>query len=266
MKETYAAFTDRMIKRYEGGYGWNGADPGGPTKYGITCYDLAEHRSQKMDSMARWAPIVQAMQLSEAEDIYATKYAAGLHYNDIAAGPDACMMDYGVNSGNSRPILVARAITGTKGTGMDQALVNAINKYDAKGFVQLMCGERLRFMHAIRGGASWQQFGKGWGARVADLNAYCLHLASGGIPAQAPPAPDLSRVPTPKATHAPTVSSTASRASTGGGAVIAGGAAHHAGFSPVIIGGIVVAVIAAGIVYEIIENKAVVAANAKVHL
>ena len=50
---TYLPFTARMINRYEGGYGWNRADPGGPTKYGITCYDLAEHRGLKMDSMAR---------------------------------------------------------------------------------------------------------------------------------------------------------------------------------------------------------------------
>jgi hypothetical protein len=49
---TYKAFVDRMISKYEGGYGWDANDPGGPTKYGITCYDLAEHLGERMTSMA----------------------------------------------------------------------------------------------------------------------------------------------------------------------------------------------------------------------
>ena len=50
----YTPFVERMIARYEGNYGWDAGDSGGPTKYGITCYDLAEHRNEKMTSMARW--------------------------------------------------------------------------------------------------------------------------------------------------------------------------------------------------------------------
>ena len=75
MEENYSAFCSRMIKKYEGGYCWDKGDPGGPTKYGITCYDLAEHRGRKMSSMSTWAPIVRSMPLSEAEEIYAKKYA-----------------------------------------------------------------------------------------------------------------------------------------------------------------------------------------------
>ena len=60
MQSTYKAFIDRVIDKYEGGYGWDKDDKGGPTKYGITCYDLAEHMGQKMTSMAQWAPIVKA--------------------------------------------------------------------------------------------------------------------------------------------------------------------------------------------------------------
>ena len=63
----YQPFVERMIQRYEGGYGWDAADPGGPTKYGITCYDLAEHRHQTVTSMAAWAPLVKAMTLDEAD-------------------------------------------------------------------------------------------------------------------------------------------------------------------------------------------------------
>ncbi len=227
---TYKPFVDRMIGRYEGGYGWSKADTGGPTKYGVTCFDLAEHRGQKMNSMASWAPIVQAMTLPEAEEIYATKYAAAIRYNDLPAGPDVVMMDYGVNSGISRPIRVARAILGVPGGAvMDQKLLDAIRKTDPAKFVTDMLAERLHFMHAIRGGSAWAEFGGGWGARVADLKAYALHLATAApgtvIVADAP---DLTKVSMPKAKHGdPRVLHKTIKATVG--TATASGSTHFAG-------------------------------------
>ena len=52
-------FIGRLIARYEGNYGWDPHDPGGPTNMGITCFDLADFMHEPMDSMARWAPIVR---------------------------------------------------------------------------------------------------------------------------------------------------------------------------------------------------------------
>src|ERR1700731_2253082 len=98
MHSTYQVFVDRMIAKYEGGYGWDKGDPGGPTKYGITCYDLAEHRGKKMNSMSAWAPLVKAMTRVEADDIYFTKYARALRYDELPAGVDVVVLDYGVNS------------------------------------------------------------------------------------------------------------------------------------------------------------------------
>lgn len=259
---TYIAFVDRMITRYEGGYGWNKRDPGGPTKYGITCWDLAEHMGQKMDSMARWAPIVEAMTRETAEAIYKTKYALALRYDDLPAGVDACMMDYGVNSGVSRPIHSARAILKLAPGGMDQALLDAIKKSDPVVFINAMCAERLQFMHAIKNGAAWAEFGGGWGARVADLKSYCGHLAVGGSPAGAPVAVDLTHTIQPKATHEGNTASGATAA----GAVAAGVAVHTAGFEwYYVVAGVVVA-IAAGVAYEAISASKASSANAAVVL
>lgn len=202
MLNTYTAFCARMITKYEGGYGWDKADTGGPTKYGVTCFDLAEHMGQKMDSMTRWAPIVRAMTLETAETIYVTKYANTIRYNELPAGVDVEMFDYGVNSGISRPIRVVRAILSVPGgTKMDQALLDAIKKAEPKKLIEAISAERLHFMHAIRGGSAWATFGGGWGARVADLRAYALHLAAAPGAVAEPIAPDLSNVSTPKAKH-----------------------------------------------------------------
>lgn len=222
---TYKPFVDRMIGKYEGGYGWDRADTGGPTKYGITCFDLAEHMGQKMNSMAAWAPIVKAMTLATAEDIYATKYAATIRYNDLPAGVDVEMMDYGVNSGISRPLRVVRAILGVPGPArMDQALLDAIRKADPTKLVGQISAERLSFMHAIRGGSAWATFGGGWGSRVADLRAYALHLIAVPGTVAEPAAPDLSKVAMPKAKHgdpaviSKTVKGTVATATTSGAA------------------------------------------------
>lgn len=262
MHNTYAPFVDRMISKYEGGYGWNAKDPGGPTKYGITCHDLAEHRGQKMSSMAAWAPIVQAMTLQEAEAIYATKYAAVIRYDSLPAGIDTEMMDYGVNSGTSRPINVARAITKTPGIAtMDTGLLDAIHAYDTVKFIDLMSAERLRFMHAIRGGSAWIEFGAGWNARVVDLQAYSKHLQSGS-PAPAPTAPDLSKVVTPKATNVP---KTAGKTTTAV-VVSTGGAGYAAGFPWWAVSAAMFAVFAAGIAYELVHEHAASVANNTIHL
>lgn len=263
----YQPFVDRMIRRYEGGYCWDKADPGGPTKYGVTCYDLAEHRFQKMTSMAQWAPLVQAMELAEAAAIYRSKYAAAIRFDDLPAGIDCVMMDYAVNSGIGRANLVARRIVGfPAGATMTADLLIAIKAKGAKWFIETMNAERLAFMHQIRGGAAWAQFGKGWGARVADLTVYAEHVAAGAPQASAPPAPDLSAVPTPKATHVDDPAATAKGGSAIGGAIVAGGAAHQAG-APLWAIVLCIAVPAiAGIAYLAWKQNQAARLNAQVHL
>lgn len=257
----YTPFIDRVIHRYEGGYGWNRKDPGGPTNFGITCYDLAEHRGQKMTDKAAWAPMVKAMPLSEAEAIYRIKYASAIRYDDLPAGIDCVMLDYGINSGTSRPIRVARALLGLPAGGMDTALLDLLKKCNAKIFIEQMNQERLRFMHAIRGGSAWTEFGHGWGTRVADLETYCQHLAAGTV-AQAVAAPDLTKVVTPKATN---VGSTAPK-TTAGGAVAVGAASIASGFHWLATGGAVAATLAAGIGFEVWQEHKAYRANERIHV
>lgn len=199
MQQNYSAFIRRMIDKYEGGYCWDAGDPGGPTKYGITCYDLAEYRGQSMNSMSAWAPIVKAMPLSEAEAIYKKKYASACKFDQLQSGVDALLLDYGVNSGIARPPRVASAILGLPSTTVfTPALVAAINATDPVKFINDVSNERLRFLKAIRGGSAWEKFGGGWAARVSDLRSYTLALAGKTTPAEAP---DLTKVPTPKGTN-----------------------------------------------------------------
>jgi lysozyme family protein len=176
MLQDYKAFIDRMISRYEGGYGWERSDPGGPTRFGITCYDLAAHRGQRMTSMAAWAPLCKAMPLSEAEDIYRSKYAVAVHFDELPVGIDCCWLDYAVNSGIGRPIKVAQAFLGVAVDGVfGPKTMAAVRSYGESKFVGHMCDERMRFLRALR---IWPVYKGGWTARVNDLRAYCGRLIS----------------------------------------------------------------------------------------
>ena len=264
---TYRPFVDRMIGRYEGGYGWNHKDTGGPTKYGITCFDLAEHRGQKMSSMATWVPIVQGLQLPEAEEIYQTKYANAIRYNDLPAGVDVEMLDYGVNSGITRPIRVVRAILGVPGLAvMDTKLLDAIRKADPAKLVADISAERLHFMHAIRNGSAWDEFGGGWGARVADLKLYALHLLSEPGTVAEPVAPDLTKVAMPKAAHGdPDVATKTVKTATAT-AVASGAGSHFAGVPLELVLVIVGFVIVVGIAYVLYHKQQSAALNSTVVL
>ncbi len=261
MQANYKPFVDRMINKYEGGYGWDRADTGGPTKYGITCYDLAEHRGQKMNSMTAWAPLVRDMTLAEAEAIYANKYAKAIRFDDLPSGIDTTMMDYGVNSGTARPIAVARALTGVKGGNtMDLPLMDAIKKKDPQKFIEDMNAERLRFMHAIRQGKSWVTFGKGWQSRVDDLKAYSLRLARGYSGVSTPAMAAVTAAPkatnTLETNHTPTIGGAA-------GSLISGELFHFPWWGTTAL---IAAVVVAGVGYEVWAQKKVDDANAKVHV
>lgn len=236
-----------MIKKYEGSYCWDQGDSGGPTNYGITCFDLAEHDGKKMNSMSAWAPAVKAMSLEVAEQIYSTKYATACRFNELGSGKDAVLLDYGVNSGPSRAVRVAQRLLDKPETGkFDASLVNAVNECEPRWFIDSVCEERLHFMRNIRGGEMWETFGGGWNARVTDLREYCHALATNSPQKDAV---DLSKVTTPKANNQNP--NTAKNMGGGVGTVIAGGggAGALAGVPwPLIVGLVVVAVIG-GVVY-----------------
>ncbi len=173
--QDYQPFLSRMIQRYEGFYGWNRNDPGGPTNMGVTCWDLAEHRHQSMDSMEHWASLVKAMSFNEAEDIYREKYATACAFVDLGAGKDCVVFDFGVNSGPSRSVKYSQIVVGVPVDGiLGPVTISAINSYEPRAFINDLCNARLRFLRSL---GNWSVFGTGWHARVEDLRAYSLALA-----------------------------------------------------------------------------------------
>lgn len=168
-RESYDAALARLLV-HEGGYTNHPSDPGGPTNFGITIHDYRKY--VKPDA----APNdVETMSLDDAKTIYRARYWNVLCCDELAAGLDYAMFDYGVNSGVSRAAKVLQRVLGVSDDGVIGPMtLAAIKGRDATDLIEVVCDERLRFLRALK---TWPVFGKGWGRRVVDVKQAALAMA-----------------------------------------------------------------------------------------
>jgi lysozyme family protein len=208
---TYDAALARVLA-HEGGYSNHPDDPGGPTKYGIT---LADYRRYVMPQAT--AADVKAMPLTDAKAIYRARYWDAQRCDDLPAGVDYAVFDYGVNSGIGRSGKVLRRVLQWPDVSSDisDGVIAAAQRADAKTLIEAICDERMRFLQSLK---TWPVFGAGWGRRVAEVRSAALSMAAGTAPGRrGDPTDGRGVVP---------LNATAQRGSAGA-VVIAGGAAVH---------------------------------------
>jgi len=153
----------------EGGYTNHPSDPGGPTNWGITINDARAYWKSNAT-----ASDVKAMPKVVAEQIYRTKYAAPIRYDQLPAGFDYTVLDFGINSGIGRAIPYAAAVLGAKaGTKIDTIVPLAAIHPDKVKLIQSYWAKRLSFLKSLK---TWATFGKGWGRRVSTGEALAVKL------------------------------------------------------------------------------------------
>lgn len=187
----------RRLLLHEGGYTNNRADPGGPTNFGIT---IADYRRYEMPGAT--AADVKAMPLAAAKRIYRAKYWDAQKDDQLPAGVDDSVFDYGVNSGIGRSGKVLRRVVGLPAdtSVITAEVVAEVNKRDPVAIVNAINDERIRFLQNLK---TWPVFGPGWGRRVKEVRAFSLSIAGQpNVPAPAPkpsvPAPGKAKHPEPK--------------------------------------------------------------------
>lgn len=185
MQSTYPL---SMVKVYEdeGGYSNDAGDPGGPTNWGITIIDARKYWKPNAT-----AEDVKDMPKSVAADIYYKHYAQPLSYDNLPAGVDYAVLDYGVNSGISRSAKVLQHIVGVPQDGIIGPLtIAAVNKYDPIHIINSIFDERVAF---LKGLSTWHLFGTGWSRRCSTGRAFALNLHQHQptviVPKPTPPAP-----------------------------------------------------------------------------
>ena len=180
---TYDTSLVRLLA-HEGGYTNHPADPGGPTNFGITIFDYRKYVKPGAN-----AADVKAMKLDEAKTIYRAKYWDAQRGDELPAGVDYAVFDYGVNSGIGRSGKVLRRVLRLPDTTsvVNDAVIAAARGSDAKALIVAICDERMLFLQSLK---TWPVFGAGWGRRVAEVRATALAMA--GPTATAPPPASLT--------------------------------------------------------------------------
>jgi lysozyme family protein len=147
---------------HEGGYTNHPSDPGGPTNFGITITDY-----RKYVKPGASAADVKAMKVEAAKAIYRAKYWDAQRCDELAAGVDDCVFDYGVNSGIGRSKKVLQRLVGVMADGaLGPVTMHAVAGRDPAALIDAICDERLLFLKHLR---TWPVFGKGWERRVAEV-------------------------------------------------------------------------------------------------
>lgn len=180
MKENQTKATKLMLV-HEGGYTNHPGDPGGPTNFGITIHDFRKHINPQGT-----AQDVRNMTLAQAIRVYDINYWDKQNCDDLPAGLDYAVFDYGVNSGVGRPGLVLRRLLKMRDRGarpVDQELTDAINDLppaEQRRLIARLMDERLAFLKVIRnrrtGKLLWTDFGKGWNRRVTEVRGAALKM------------------------------------------------------------------------------------------
>lgn len=237
-----ASIYDEALRRlliHEGGYSNHPSDPGGPTNFGITIFDYRKY--VKPDANAA---DVRAMKVAEAKAIYRAKYWDAQRCDELPAGVDYALFDYGVNSGIGRSGKVLRRVLDLSdaSSAVTDGVIACAKAADARQLIAVISDERLRFLQSLR---TWPVFGAGWGRRVAEVRAAALAMSAGvtTVVADTTHAPGRGAVPLDKG---------AQKGSAGGiaaaGAAVAG-EAQRSGADPtaiIVIVAVTAALAAAG--------------------
>jgi lysozyme family protein len=209
-----AASYDQALTRLlrdEGGYTDHPSDPGGPTNFGITLADARRYWKGNAT-----AADVRALPQSVARRIYRERYWNAMRCDELPAGVDYAVFDYGVNSGTGRAGKVLRRVLkiSDSTSAITDDMLAAVAKHPAADLVVAICAERLAFLTSLK---TFSVFGRGWTARVSGVRVAALAMA------QSRPPPPVASAPSNSGKAVVPATIPAGQASAG--AVIAAGAA-----------------------------------------
>lgn len=178
------SYRDSLVEvlKDEGGYVNDPRDPGGATNKGITQRTYDAYLGPKRQRSVRL--ITDA----EVSDIYKARYWDAVKADSLPEGLDYCVFDFAVNSGPVRAIRFLQSVLGVKVDGViGQETLQAARATDTASAIRKLCAQRLDYLKFLH---TWPTFGKGWGRRVARVEAIALHMAQNGpVVAQEGPAP-----------------------------------------------------------------------------
>lgn len=157
--------------KWEGGYVNHPKDPGGATNRGVIQRVYDGYRRRK----GLPTQSVRAISDDEVREIYRTQYWNAVRGDDLPAGVDLAVWDFGVNSGPSRAIKYLQRILGVRQDGkIGEVTLAAVAERDPRELAVKLCNDRLAFVMRLR---TWPTFGKGWKRRIDSVRTAAARMA-----------------------------------------------------------------------------------------
>lgn len=159
MQENFKTALEYVLA-HEGGFVNHALDPGGATNRGVTQATYDGYRA----SIGLAGQSVRHITEGEVADIYKRQYWDVVKGDDLPAGVDYAVFDYGVNSGPKR---AAKALQGVVGASVDgwigQGTIAAVKAMDELEVIEALCEQRMAFVRRLK---TFKTFGRGWTSRI----------------------------------------------------------------------------------------------------
>ena len=163
------------ILHHEGGYVNHPKDPGGETNLGVTkrvyeAWVMENDLSQKD---------MKDLLVEDVAPIYRKNYWDRMKCDDIPAGLDLCVFDFGVNAGTGRSAKYLQTMIGTVADGgIGPNTLRALDAYvDANGIegaIKNFQEARQKYYESL---STFDTFGKGWTRRNTETTELALSMA-----------------------------------------------------------------------------------------
>ena len=158
-----------MILHHEGGYVNHPKDPGGETNLGVTKRVYEEWGGTKD---------MKDLTVEDVAPIYEKNYWGRMKCDNVPAGLDLCLFDFGVNAGTGRSAkflqtMIDTTADGGIGPNTLSKLADYIDENGIEDTIKNFQAERQKYYESL---STFDTFGKGWTRRVDETTEAALKM------------------------------------------------------------------------------------------
>mgnify|MGYP001316426921 CR=1 FL=1 len=159
-----------LLLKHEGGYVDHPDDPGGETNLGVTKAVYEEHGGTKD---------MKDLTVEDVKPIYKKSYWDRVKGDDLPAGLDLCVFDFGVNAGTGRAAKYLQTMIGTVADGgIGPNTLKKLDEYlDENGLTKTINDYQDARQEYYESLSTFETFGKGWTRRVKETTNSALSMA-----------------------------------------------------------------------------------------
>ena len=159
----------QIILHHEGGYVNHPKDPGGETNLGVTKRVYEEHGGTKD---------MKDLEFEDVAPIYKKSYWDRVKGDELPAGLDLCVFDFGVNAGTGRAAKYLQTMIGTVADGgigpnTLRALDEYVSLHGINETIENYQANRQRYYEKLK---TFETFGRGWTRRVNETTQSALKM------------------------------------------------------------------------------------------